>query len=87
MDNAQAYMLLVKRFNRLSALMLRLKQTLAQIDCAASIDPRQLPLKTTTPPMSRRRLVRICRAFGVVQGQLEALHKELVQSSHHAVDL
>lgn len=86
MDNTQAYLLLVRRFNRLSALMMRLRKTLAQMDYAADLDPRQLPLSTSTTRLSRRRIVRACRAFGVVQGQLEALHKEVVQSARHPVD-
>jgi len=87
MNNAKIYMLLVKRFNTLSILMMKIKDTMAQIDLAASEEQFPIPLLSAAPKLSRRQLLKTCKAMNEAQNQLQALHKNLVQSSKHPVDV
>lgn len=86
MNNVEIYTMLVRRFNTLSMLMAKIKSTMAQVDAALSEEQFPVPL-SNTPRLSRRQLLKTCRAMNEAQKQLEALHKNLVQSSQHPVDV
>jgi hypothetical protein len=86
MNNAEDYMMLVRRFNTLSMLMMKIKHTMAQVDTDLSEEQFPVPL-SAAPRLSRRQLLKTCRALNEVQNQLQALHKNLVQSSQHPVDV
>ena len=88
MNNAEVYMMLVRRFNTLSMLMAKIKDTMAQIDLAASEDQFPvLPLLASPRFLRRRQLLKTCLAMDEAQSQLQALHKNLAQSSKHPVDV
>jgi hypothetical protein len=86
MNNAEVYMMLVRRFNTLSMLMMKIKSTMAQVDTALSEEQFPVPL-SAAPRLSRRQLLKTCRAMNETQKELQALHKNLVQSSKHPVDV
>lgn len=87
MNNAEVYMMLVRRFNTLSILMAKIKSTMAQIDLAAFEEMRPNYRLSAAPRLSRRQLLKTCKALNEAQNQLQALHKNLVQSSQHPVDV
>lgn len=85
MNNAEVYMMLVRRFNTLSMLMVKIKSTMAQIDAAEGCSLDEFLM--VVPRLSRRQLLKTCKALNEAQNQLQALHKNLVQSSQHPVDV